>query len=105
MFYGYVHLRIVLLPFIDYYLLIIESVSVIAMSKKRHDNSSGWKPLELQGSVFAGNVEGLIGIEELTDYKLTKENNKTKILIHNVETNSKEVKVNYKLYFPIILPF
>ncbi|XP_048263891.1 ATP-dependent RNA helicase DDX24 isoform X2 [Bombus terrestris] len=73
-----------------------KSVSVIAMPKKRHDNSSGWKPLELQGSVFAGNVEGLIGIEELTDYKLTKENNKTKILIHNVETNSKEVKVSPK---------
>lgn len=75
------------------------------MPKKRHDNLSGWKPLELEGSVFAGNVEDLIGIDVLTDYKLTKENNKTKILINNVETNSKEVKVNYKLYFPITLPF
>lgn len=105
MFYGYVHLRIVLLPLINYYLLIIKSISVIAMPKKRHDNLSGWKPLELEGSVFAGNVEDLIGIDVLTDYKLTKENNKTKILINNVETNSKEVKVNYKLCFPIILPF
>ncbi|XP_060829180.1 ATP-dependent RNA helicase DDX24 isoform X2 [Bombus pascuorum] len=66
------------------------------MPKKRHDNLSGWKPLKLEGSVFAGNVEDLIGIEELTDYKLTKENNKTKIVIHNVETNSKEVKVSPK---------
>ncbi|XP_033348195.1 ATP-dependent RNA helicase DDX24 isoform X2 [Bombus vosnesenskii] len=66
------------------------------MPKKRHDNLSGWKPLKLEGSIFAGNVEDLIGIEELTDYKLTKENNKTKILIHNVETSSKEVKVSPK---------
>ncbi|XP_033175694.1 ATP-dependent RNA helicase DDX24 isoform X2 [Bombus impatiens] len=66
------------------------------MPKKRHDNLSGWKPLKLEGSIFTGNVEDLIGIEELTDYKLTKENNKTKILIHNVETSSKEVKVSPK---------
>ncbi|XP_050491285.1 ATP-dependent RNA helicase DDX24 isoform X2 [Bombus huntii] len=66
------------------------------MPKKRHDNLSGWKPLKLEGSILAGNVEDLIGIEELTDYKLTKENNKTKILIHNVETSSEEVKVSPK---------
>lgn len=63
------------------------------MAKKKHSNLSIWKPLKLEGSVFLGNVEDLIGIEELTDYKLEKENNKTKIVIYNDKNDKKEPKV------------
>ncbi|XP_043518935.1 ATP-dependent RNA helicase DDX24 [Frieseomelitta varia] len=66
------------------------------MTKKKHNNLSGWKPLKLEGSVFSNNVEDLIGIEELTDYKLEKENNKTKIVICNEESNIKKDKVSPK---------
>ncbi|KOX77239.1 ATP-dependent RNA helicase DDX24 [Melipona quadrifasciata] len=66
------------------------------MTKKKHNNLSGWKPLKLEGSVFSGNVEDLIGIEELTDYKLEKENDKTEIVICNEESNNKKDKVSPK---------
>ncbi|KAK1130176.1 hypothetical protein K0M31_018316 [Melipona bicolor] len=66
------------------------------MTKKKHNNLSGWKPLKLEGSVFSGNIEDLIGIEELTDYKLEKENDKTKIVNCNEESNKKKDKVSPK---------
>lgn len=66
------------------------------MAKKKHSNLSIWKPLKLEGSVFSGNVEDLIGIEELTDYKLEKENNKTKIVIYNDKNDKKEPKISRK---------
>lgn len=31
-----------------------------------------WKPIELDGSVFTGDCEGLVGIEELTEYDLSQ---------------------------------
>lgn len=65
------------------------------MTKKKHNSLSGWKPLKLEGSVFSSNVEDLIGIEELTEYKLEKETNRTKIVICNEESSNKKDKVNF----------
>ncbi|XP_054276952.1 ATP-dependent RNA helicase DDX24-like [Macrosteles quadrilineatus] len=45
--------------------------------KKVKNKSFGWKPVELNEAVLTGGVEGLIGIEELTEYKL--ENNELKL--------------------------
>nr|XP_050870019.1 ATP-dependent RNA helicase DDX24 [Vespula vulgaris] len=51
------------------------------MTKLKHIESNGWKPFKLDGAVFSdGYAEGLIGIEELTDYNLEKSNKKTKIV-------------------------
>lgn len=52
------------------------------MTKLKHVEPIGWKPLKLDGSIFSdGCADGLIGIEELTDYKLEKSNKKAKIVI------------------------
>ncbi|XP_053983890.1 ATP-dependent RNA helicase DDX24 [Hylaeus volcanicus] len=66
------------------------------MSKMMKSNFSGWKPLTLEGSVFSDAVDGLIGVEELTDYKLEKKNNKTNILICDGEKKKEENKVPTK---------
>lgn len=70
------------------------------MTKRKQNTVSDWKPLKLEGSVFSGDIDGLIGIEELTDYELEKQNNKTKIVIHNEEDNNEKIKVgtNLSLY-------
>nr|XP_034181790.1 ATP-dependent RNA helicase DDX24 [Osmia lignaria]XP_034181791.1 ATP-dependent RNA helicase DDX24 [Osmia lignaria] len=66
------------------------------MTKRKHNSVSDWKPLKLEGSVFSGGIDGLIGIEELTDYELEKQNNKTKIVTHNKEDNNEKIKGSLK---------
>lgn len=52
------------------------------MTKLKHVEPIGWKPLKLDGAIFSdGCADGLIGIEELTDYKLEKSSKKAKIVI------------------------
>ncbi|XP_022186152.2 ATP-dependent RNA helicase DDX24 [Nilaparvata lugens] len=42
---------------------------------KTNGKSLSWKPVEIDGSLFTeGGCEGLVGIEELTDYELTEDN-------------------------------
>ncbi|RZF47753.1 hypothetical protein LSTR_LSTR006017 [Laodelphax striatellus] len=49
-----------------------------------------WKPVEIDGSLFTdGGCEGLVGIEELTDYELTEEN---EVIDRNSKIKSKKVK-------------
>uniref|UniRef100_A0A1B6F8Y5 ATP-dependent RNA helicase n=1 Tax=Cuerna arida TaxID=1464854 RepID=A0A1B6F8Y5_9HEMI len=43
------------------------------MGKIRKSNL-GWAPVQLNEEILAGGIEGLIGIEELTDYKLERNN-------------------------------
>ncbi|CAL7938624.1 unnamed protein product [Xylocopa violacea] len=66
------------------------------MTKKKNKKLGEWKPLKLEGSVFSSDVDGLIGIEELTDYKLKKENNQIKIVICDETNNNNDVKVSPK---------
>ncbi|KMQ82015.1 atp-dependent rna helicase ddx24-like protein, partial [Lasius niger] len=39
-------------------------------------NDSEWKPITLEGTLLSNGIEGLIGIEELTDYSLEHIQNK-----------------------------
>ncbi|CAK9823763.1 ATP-dependent RNA helicase DDX24 [Anthophora retusa] len=66
------------------------------MTKKKQSISSAWRPLKLEGSVLSGDVGDLIGIEELTDYQLQKEDNRTKIVICNAAENNEETKAPQK---------
>ncbi|XP_076625219.1 ATP-dependent RNA helicase DDX24 [Colletes latitarsis] len=66
------------------------------MSKTKQNSLSGWKPLKLEGSVFSGGIEGLIGIEELTDYKLERTDSKTKISICEEKSNKEKDKASSK---------
>ncbi|XP_076761647.1 ATP-dependent RNA helicase DDX24 [Xylocopa sonorina] len=66
------------------------------MTKKKNKSIGEWKPLKLEGSVFSSDVDGLIGIEELTDYKLKKEKNQIKIVICDETSNNNDVKVSPK---------
>ncbi|KZC07676.1 ATP-dependent RNA helicase DDX24 [Dufourea novaeangliae] len=66
------------------------------MPKNKQSNLNGWKPLTLEGSVFSGAVDGLIGVEELIDYKLEEEDKETKILICDEEDENGRQKVSLK---------
>ncbi|XP_076230971.1 ATP-dependent RNA helicase DDX24 [Calliopsis andreniformis] len=66
------------------------------MPKVKQNNSKVWKPLTLEGSVFSNGVEGLIGIEELTDYKLEKENNKEKTVICEKQNKNEKNRIPSK---------
>ncbi|XP_046738712.1 ATP-dependent RNA helicase DDX24 isoform X2 [Diprion similis] len=48
------------------------------MGKIKKDKSNTWKPLKLEGAFLAEGIDGLIGIEELTDYSLEKGTKKRK---------------------------
>ncbi|KAG7204556.1 hypothetical protein KM043_004980 [Ampulex compressa] len=63
------------------------------MSKIRHNN--GWKPVKLEGVVLSEGLDGLVGIEELTDYKLEKGKKKRKVIVCE-ENGKKERKVSQK---------
>lgn len=66
------------------------------MTKLKRVESDGWKPFKLDGAVFSdGYDEGLIGIEELTDYSLEKSNIKAKI----VRTTNKSKKRSKVILF------
>ncbi|PSN37549.1 hypothetical protein C0J52_12557 [Blattella germanica] len=49
-------------------------------------NKAKWKPVELPGNVISNGIEGLIGIEELTDYSIVKG------YVCNEETNVKKTQ-------------
>ncbi|XP_017877753.1 ATP-dependent RNA helicase DDX24 [Ceratina calcarata] len=66
------------------------------MTKKKFRHLGEWKPLNLEGSVLSGDVDGLIGIEELTDYKLEHEYDKRKIVISNGKSSNQTAKVSPK---------
>ncbi|XP_076644359.1 ATP-dependent RNA helicase DDX24 [Halictus rubicundus] len=68
----------------------------MTMPSTKINNFNAWKPLTLEGSVFSGGIDGLIGVEELTDYKLEKKNNKTKVLICDGESEIDKDKVPLK---------
>lgn len=42
-------------------------------------NKNTWKPLEIDGSLFNGGAEDLIGIEECTDYEINNLVNAKKV--------------------------
>lgn len=65
------------------------------MGKIKKETSSRWKPLKLDGALFAEGVDGLIGIEELTDYSIEKGNKKRKA----VRSDEKSLNVREKLTF------
>ncbi|XP_029160128.1 DEAD-box ATP-dependent RNA helicase 13-like [Nylanderia fulva] len=44
--------------------------------KTKRINKDGWKPVALEGTLLSNGIEGLIGIEELTDYSLEHMQNK-----------------------------
>lgn len=44
--------------------------------KTKRINEDGWKPVTLEGTLLSNSIEGLIGIEELTDYSLEHMQNK-----------------------------
>lgn len=44
--------------------------------KTKRMNDSEWKPITLEGTLLSNGIEGLIGIEELTDYSLEHIQNK-----------------------------
>ncbi|XP_029677924.1 LOW QUALITY PROTEIN: ATP-dependent RNA helicase ddx24-like [Formica exsecta] len=57
--------------------------------KTKRINDSEWKPITSEGTLLSNGIEGLIGIEELTDYRL--------------ERNSKKGKIDYLLLLSIYL--
>ncbi|XP_012141553.2 ATP-dependent RNA helicase DDX24 [Megachile rotundata] len=65
------------------------------MSKRKLNNVGEWKPLKLEGSAFFGDVDGLIGIEELTDYNLEQENGK-KVVTCSKDSNNEKSKGSLK---------
>lgn len=66
------------------------------MPTTKMDNLNAWKPLTLEGSVFLGGIDGLIGVEELTDYKLEQKSNKTKVFIRDGKSEIEKDKVPLK---------
>lgn len=68
------------------------------MSKRKQSDINAWKPLTLDSSVFSGGIDGLIGVEELTNYKLEKESNITKIVICDAGDETRKCKASIKLY-------
>lgn len=62
------------------------------MKVKRADSSS-WKPVTLEGALLSNGIEGLIGIEEMTDYSLERSNRKGKIVTIAVKS-TEEKKVS-----------
>lgn len=66
------------------------------MVKVKKSKPSKWKPLKLEGSFFSEGVEGLIGIEELTEYNLEKRNRKRKVTNSDVKLEKVNVLLNNK---------
>lgn len=52
--------------------------------------ASGWKPVTLEGTLLSNGIEGLIGIEELTDYNLERSSKKGKIVTTKVKSTEKK---------------
>lgn len=64
------------------------------MVKKREQTEdscdSGWKPVTLEGALLSNDIEGLIAIEELTDYNLERSSKKGDVLITEVKSAKKK---------------
>lgn len=63
------------------------------MRKTKQVSDNGWKPVPLEGAFLSNSVEGLIGIEELTDYSLERSNKRGKVTTIQV-TSDKQKKVS-----------
>ncbi|XP_018306369.1 ATP-dependent RNA helicase ddx24, partial [Mycetomoellerius zeteki] len=59
------------------------------MTKSKRVNDNGWKPVTLEGALLSNDIEGLIGIEELTDYSLER-SKKGKIVTTRVKSTEEK---------------
>ncbi|EZA59290.1 hypothetical protein DMN91_008515 [Ooceraea biroi] len=57
---------------------------------KKEVNDSGWKALTLEGSLLSNGIEGLIGIEELTEYNLERSSKKGNLVTTKVKPKRKQ---------------
>jgi len=71
------------------------------MTKAKRVNENGWKPLTLKGAILSNDIEGLIGIEELTDYNLERSSKKGNIVTTEVKS-AKKKQVNDLLYYLLV---
>ncbi|KAG5324186.1 DDX24 helicase, partial [Acromyrmex heyeri] len=55
------------------------------MTKSKRVSDNGWKSVTLEGALLSNDIEGLIGIEELTDYNLER-SSKGKIITTTVKS-------------------
>ncbi|XP_032665529.1 ATP-dependent RNA helicase ddx24 [Odontomachus brunneus] len=62
------------------------------MKESIQSNDDRWKPVTLEGAVLSSGVEGLIGIEELTDYNLERNSKRGDVTITNVKSVEKKKK-------------
>lgn len=63
------------------------------MTKSKHNSGDEWRPVTLEGAVLSSGIDGLVGIEELTDYNLERGNKKRNIITTNV-ISAKKKKVH-----------
>lgn len=61
------------------------------MKESIQNNDDRWKPVTLEGAVLSGDVEGLIGIEELTNYNSERNNSGNVVTINVKSTEKKKV--------------
>ncbi|XP_070165605.1 ATP-dependent RNA helicase DDX24 [Polyergus mexicanus] len=66
--------------------------------KTKRINDSEWKPITLEGTLLSNSIEGLIGIEELADYRLERNSKKGKIIITEVKSAKKEKSTAKRKY-------
>jgi len=64
------------------------------MIKAKRVNENGWKAVTLEGAILSNDIEGLIGIEELTDYNLERSSKKGNIITTKVKS-AKKNQVNF----------
>ncbi|KAL0128779.1 hypothetical protein PUN28_003878 [Cardiocondyla obscurior] len=63
------------------------------MGKIKRTNDD-WKPVTLEGAVLSNGIEGLIGIEELTDYNLERSTKKGKLVTTQVKSSEQSKLVS-----------
>ncbi|KYM89644.1 ATP-dependent RNA helicase DDX24 [Atta colombica] len=56
------------------------------MTKSKRVSNNGWKPVTLEDALLSNDIEGLIEIEELTDYNLERSSKKGKIITTRVKS-------------------
>lgn len=69
------------------------------MTKVKRASDNGWKPVTLEGTLLSNSIEGLIGIEELTDYNLERSSKKGKLVTVEVKSTEKKKVSIYLLIF------
>ncbi|XP_011866612.1 PREDICTED: ATP-dependent RNA helicase DDX24 [Vollenhovia emeryi] len=60
------------------------------MTKVKRANNNEWKPVTLEGTLLSNGIEGLIGIEELTDYNLERSSKRGKVVTTKVKSTEKK---------------